>query len=51
MMGTLATAPAGKKIPTPEDRYRAEVEGDTEKVGTFRGVHKIINEYGTRTAR
>jgi len=28
MMGTLATALAGKKIPTPEDRYWADVEGD-----------------------
>jgi organic hydroperoxide reductase OsmC/OhrA len=38
MMGTLATVLAGKKIPTPEDRYRAEVEGDIENVN---GVLKI----------
>ena len=31
-MGTLATALAGKKIPTPEERYWAEVEGDIENV-------------------
>ena len=38
MMGTLATVLAGKKIPTPEDRYWAEVEGDIENVN---GVLKI----------
>jgi hypothetical protein len=38
MMGTLATVLAGKKIPTPEDRYRADVEGNIENVN---GVLKI----------
>jgi hypothetical protein len=38
MMGTLATVLAGKKIPTPEDRYWADVEGDIENVN---GVLKI----------
>ena len=38
MMGTLATLLAGKKIPTPEDRYCANVEGDIENVN---GVLKI----------
>jgi organic hydroperoxide reductase OsmC/OhrA len=38
MMGTLATVLAGKKIPTPEDRYWADVEGDVENVN---GVLKI----------
>ncbi len=38
MMGTLAGVLAGKKIPTPEDRYRADVEGDIENVS---GVLKI----------
>ncbi len=38
MMGTLATLLAGKKIATPEDRYRADVEGDIENVN---GVLKI----------
>jgi organic hydroperoxide reductase OsmC/OhrA len=38
MMGTLAGVLAGKKIPTPEDRYRAEVEGIVENVD---GVLKI----------
>ena len=38
MMGTLAAVLAGKKIPTPEDKYRADVEGDIENVN---GVLKI----------
>jgi len=37
-MGTLAAVLAGKKIPTPEDRYWAAVEGDIESV---KGVLKI----------
>jgi len=40
MMGTLAAALAGKKIPTPEDRYRADVEGDIENVN---GILKITH--------
>lgn len=32
MMGTLATALAGRKIPTHTDRYMAKVEGDIEDV-------------------
>jgi organic hydroperoxide reductase OsmC/OhrA len=38
MMGTLATLMAGKKIPTPESLYWADVEGDIENVD---GVLKI----------
>jgi len=38
MMGTLATLMAGKKIPTPESFYWADVEGDIENVN---GVLKI----------
>jgi len=37
-MGTLATLMAGKKIPTPESLYWADVEGDVENVN---GVLKI----------
>ena len=37
-MGTLATLMAGKKIPTPENFYWADIEGDIENVG---GVLKI----------
>jgi organic hydroperoxide reductase OsmC/OhrA len=38
MMGTLAGGLAGKRIPTAEDRYWAEVEGDIEDVN---GILKI----------
>ena len=31
-MGSLATLMAGKKIPTPEQLYWADVEGDIENV-------------------
>lgn len=37
-MGSLATLMAGKKIPTPEPLYWADVEGDIENVG---GVLRI----------
>ena len=40
MMGTLATVLASKKIPTPKDRYRAEVKGEIEDVD---GVLKITH--------
>lgn len=39
-MGTLAAVLAGKKIPTFEERYWADVEGDIENVS---GVLKITN--------
>jgi len=38
MMGTLAGGLAGKRIPTPEDRYWAGVEGDIEDIN---GILKI----------
>jgi organic hydroperoxide reductase OsmC/OhrA len=38
MMGTLAALLAGKKIPTYENLYWADVEGDVENVN---GVPKI----------
>ena len=38
MMGTLASALARKDIPTPEERYHADVEGDIEEVN---GILKI----------
>ena len=37
-MGTLASALAGKEIATPEERYRADAEGDIENAS---GVLKI----------
>jgi hypothetical protein len=41
MMGTLATVLAGKKIPTFEDRYWADVEGDIENVNGVLKITKI----------
>ncbi len=38
MMGTFATVLAKSKIPTPQERYRADVAGDIENVN---GVLKI----------
>jgi len=45
MMGTLATVLAGKKIPTPEERYWAEVEGDIENVNTVLKITRIRVKY------
>jgi len=41
MMGTLATVLAGKKIPTPEERYWADVERDIENVSGVLKITKI----------
>jgi organic hydroperoxide reductase OsmC/OhrA len=45
MMGTLATVLAGKKIPTPGDRYRADVEGDIENVDGVLKITRIAVTY------
>ena len=45
MMGTLATLLARKKIPTPEDRYRADVEGDIENVNSVLKITEIRVKY------
>jgi len=47
-MGTLATALAGKKIPTPEDRYWADVEGDIENVNNVLKITQIRVKYHLR---
>ncbi len=44
-MGTLATLLAGKKIPTPEDRYWADVEGDIENVNNVLKITQIRAKY------
>ena len=44
-MGTLATMLAGKKIPTPEDRYWADVEGDIENVNNVLRITQIRASY------
>ncbi|OGP57455.1 MAG: hypothetical protein A2162_09285 [Deltaproteobacteria bacterium RBG_13_52_11b] len=48
MMGTLATALAGKKIPTPEEHYWAEVEGDIENVNNVLKITQIRVSYHLR---
>jgi organic hydroperoxide reductase OsmC/OhrA len=45
MMGTLATVLARKSIPTPEDRYRAEVEGEIENVNNILKITQIRVRY------
>lgn len=40
-MGTLAVALAGRHIPTREDRYWAQVEGDIENVGDILKITRI----------
>jgi len=45
MMGTLARFLAEKQIPTPEDRYRAEVEGDIENVNKVLRITQIRVKY------
>lgn len=41
MMGTLATLLAGRKIPTPEHLYWADVEGDIESVDDVLRIMRI----------
>jgi hypothetical protein len=50
MMGTLATALAGKKIPTPEERYWADVEGDIENVNNVLKITQIRVKYHLRVS-
>ncbi len=45
MLGTLARFLAEKKIPTPEDRYRADVEGDIENVNNVLKITQIRVNY------
>ena len=48
MMGTLATVLAGRKIPTPEGKYWAEVEGDIENVNSILKITRIRVNYHLR---
>jgi len=45
MMGTLARFLAEKQIPTLEDRYRADVEGDIENVNNVLRITQIRVTY------
>mgnify|MGYP001034150922 CR=1 FL=1 len=51
MMGTLARVLAEKKIPTPEDRYWAEVEGDIENVNNLLKITQIRVKYHLKVER
>ena len=44
-MGTLASVLVGKKIPTPEDRYWADVEGDIENINNVLKITQIRATY------
>jgi len=45
MMGTLARFLAERQIPTPEDRYRAEVQGDIENLNNVLKITQIRVKY------
>jgi hypothetical protein len=49
-MGTLATLMAGKKIPTPESLYWADVEGDIENVNGVLKITTIRVKYHLKVA-
>ena len=51
MMGTLASVLAGKKIPTPEDRYWAAVEGDIGDVNHVLKITQIRAKYHLKVAK
>ncbi len=45
MMGTFATVLAKSKIPTPQERYRADVSGDIENVDGVLKITRILVRY------
>ncbi len=47
-MGSLARFLAERRIPTPEDRYRAEVEGDIENINNVLKITQIRVKYYLR---
>jgi organic hydroperoxide reductase OsmC/OhrA len=51
MMGTLARFLAEKQIPTPEDRYWAEVEGDIEDVDKVLKITQIRVKYHVKVPK
>jgi len=50
MTGTLARFLAERQIPTPEDRYRVEVEGDIEDVNSVLKITQIRVKYFLKVA-
>jgi organic hydroperoxide reductase OsmC/OhrA len=51
MMGTLARFLAEKQIPTPEDRYWTDVEGDIENVNNILKITRIRVKYHLKVPR
>ena len=51
MMGTLARFLAEKKIPTPEDLYWADVEGDIENVDNVLKITQIRVKYHLKVSQ
>lgn len=47
-MGTLAKVLAGKEIPTPDERYWADVEGDIENVNNILKITQIRVKYNLK---
>jgi len=50
-MGTLARFLAERQIPTPEDRYRADVEGDIENINQVLRITQIRVRYHLKVAQ
>jgi len=51
MMGTLAGALARKGIPTPDERYWADVEGDIENVDNVLKITQIRVKYNLKVPK
>jgi organic hydroperoxide reductase OsmC/OhrA len=51
MMGTLARFLAEKRIPTPEELYWADVEGDIENVNNVLKITQIRVKYHLKVPR
>jgi len=50
-MGTLAGVLAAEKIPTPEERFWADVEGDIESVNQVLKITRIRVTYHLRVSK
>lgn len=51
MMGTLARFLAEKKIPTPEELYWADVEGDIENINNVLKITEIRVNYHLKVSQ
>lgn len=48
MMGTFATVLATSKIPTPKERFRADIAGDIEDVEGVLKITRILVRYSLK---